>query len=410
MSEEIVATENLKANTLAEGKEEAHAPSGDDSSGDKSEQTGSGGKTQSPTPNSSVLLTPPVKVTTPWQSSNSRLPDNEFIKSVWEHASPKDTTATENSIRGLSDDFPSSIPHSVQEMKTDDEQPKSNQSATVALSRAPHNAHRGFQVPTSPAPMHMQGYPNHMGNQVVPARPIPASSFSLPPPAPPQPTAQSTPYSPYMHPTPNLMYGMPPNRIAPSPAPGPQMWVQGQPYGRPSPPAGMYPGQHAHAMSYPSPVAQLPPPLNKPHGGMNGNHGHHLTSPAMTHAVHMGSPAMGHVAHMGSPAMAHATPHMPGAPQHMYPGMNSPGGLGLGNNMGYGPQRPGPQMMQQSPMQAAVPNGYGMVPGGTFPPSGYGRGGMRNPSDGMPHHMPLPHPQHAPVSPASYHPSAYGRW
>ncbi|CAE7194099.1 unnamed protein product [Rhizoctonia solani] len=403
--EEIVATESPKVNDSAEVKEDAPIHSGEDSGGEKSELTGSAGKTQSPTPNSSVLLTPPVKVTTPWQSSNSRLPDNEFIKSVWQHTSPKDTTATENSIRGLSDDFPSSIPHSVQEMKAEDEEPKSSQPTVSAPSRVPHNAHRAFQVPTSPAPMHMQTYPNHMGNQVVPVRPIPISTFSLPPPAPPQPTAQPTPYSPYMHPTANLMYGMPPNRIAPSPAPGPQMWVQGQPYGRPSPPAGMYPGQQGHAMSYPSPVAQLPQQLNKPHGGMNG---HHLASPAMSHAMHMGSPAMGQVAHMGSPAMSSAVPHMPG-PQHMYPGMTSPGGLGLGNNMGYGAQRPGPQMMQQSPMQAAVPNGYPMVPGGPYPPAGYGRG-MRNPSDGMPHHMAVPHPQHAPVSPAAYHPNAYGRW
>ncbi|KAG8733726.1 hypothetical protein FRC11_003342 [Ceratobasidium sp. 423] len=404
--EEIVVTESPQVNNSAEIKDiDAPVHSGEGSSGDKSEPMESGGK--SPTPNSSVLLTPPVKVTTPWQASNSRLPDSEYIKSVWQHTSPKDAVATENSLRGLSDEFPSSIPHSVQEMKTEDEEPKSSQPTTSAPSRVPHNAHRAFQVPTSPAPMHMPGYPNHMGNQIVPVRPVPAS-FSLPPPAPPQAAVQPTPYSPYVHPTPTLMYGMPPNRIAPSPAPGPQMWVQGQPYGRPSPPAGMYPGQQGHPMSYPSPVAQLPPPLNKP-GGMNGNHGHHLSSPAMSHAVHMGSPAMGHVAHMGSPAMAHAAAHMPGAPQHMYPGMNSPGGLGLGNNMGYG-QRPGPQMMQQSPMQAAVSNGYPMVPGGSYPPGGYGRGAMRNPADGMPHQMSVPHPQHTPVSPATYHPNAYGRW
>ncbi|KAJ1310352.1 hypothetical protein OPQ81_007090 [Rhizoctonia solani] len=406
--DEIAVTQSPQVNGSAELKEDATVHSGEDSSGDKTEPTGSGGK--SPTPNSSVLLTPPVKVTTPWQSSNSRLPDNEFIKSVWQHTPPKDAAATENSLHGLSDDFPASIPHSVQEMKTDEE-PRSTQPATSAPSRVPHNAHRAFQVPTSPAPMPMQGYPNHMGNQAVPGRSIPVSSFSLPPPAPPQPMAQPTPYSPYVHPTPpTLMYGMPPNRIVPSPAPGPQMWVQGQPYGRPSPPTGMYHAQQAHAMTYPSPVAQLPPPLNKSHGGMNGNHGHHLSSPAMSHAVHMGSPAMGHVAHMGSPAMAHAAPHMPGAPQHMYPGMNSPGGLGLGNNMVYGVQRPGPQMMQQSPMQAAMSNGYPMAPGGPYPPGGYGRGAMRNPSDGMPHHMPVPHPQHAPVSPATYHPNAYNRW
>ncbi|CUA72301.1 Cell surface glycoprotein 1 [Rhizoctonia solani] len=404
---EIVVAESPKVSNSAEVREDAPAHSGEDSSGEKSEQMGSGGKTQSPTPNSSVLLTPPVKVTPPWQSSNSRLPDNEFIKSVW-HAPPKDAAATENSLRGLTDDFPSSIPHSVQEMKTEDEEPKPSQPTAPAPSRVPHNAHRTFQVPTSPAPMHMQIYANHMGNQAVPVRPIPVSNFSLPPPAPPQSTAQPTPYSPYVHPTPTLMYGMPPNRIAPSPAPGPPMWVQGQPYGRPSPPAGMYPGQQGHAMSYPSPVTQLPPPLNKPHGGMNGNHGHHLASPAMSHAMHMGSPAMGQVAHMGSPAMPSAVPHMPG-PQHMYPSMTSPGGLGLGNNMGYGAQRPGPQMMQQSPMQAAVPNGYPMVPGGSYPPGGYGRGAMRNPSEGMPHHMPV-HPQHAPVSPATYHQNAYGRW
>ncbi|CAE6433409.1 unnamed protein product [Rhizoctonia solani] len=409
--EEAAVSERPKANDSAELKEEVPTNSGEDSNGEKSEATGSGGKTQSPTPNSSVLLTPPVKVTTPWQESNSRLPENEFIKSVWQHSSPKDATAAENSLRDLSDDFPSSIPHSVQEMKTESEEPKSSQPTTSGQSRVTHNVHRPFQVPTSPAPMHMQGYPNHMGNQAVPARPIPVASFSLPPPAPPQAATQPTPYSPYMHPSaPTLIYGMPPNRIAPSPAPGPQMWVQGQPYGRPSPPAGMYPPQQGHAMTYPSPVAQLPPPLNKPHG-MNGNHGHHhLSSPAMSHAVHMGSPAMGQMAHMGSPAMTHASPHMPGATQHMYPGMNSPGGLGLGNNMGYGAQRPGPQMMQQSPMPTGVPNGYPMVPGGSYPPGGYGRGAMRTPSDGMPHHMPLPHQQHTPVSPATYHPSAYGRW
>ncbi|CAE6530232.1 unnamed protein product [Rhizoctonia solani] len=408
--EEIAVTESPQVNNSAEIKGvDASVHSGEDSSGDKSEPMGSGGKTQSPTPNSSVLLTPPIKVTTPWQAPNSRLPDSEYIKSVWQHTSPKDAAATENSLRGLSDEFPSSIPHSVQEMKTEEEEPKSSQPAASAPSRVPHNAHRAFQVPTSPASMHMSGYPSHMGNQVVPVRPIPAAPFSLPPPAPPQAAVQPTPYSPYVHPTPPTLMYMPPNRIAPSPAPGPQMWVQGQPYGRPSPPAGMYPGQQGHAMSYSSPVAQLPPPLNKP-GGMNGNHGHHLASPAMSHAVHMGSPAMGHVPHMGSPAMAHAVPHMPGAPQHMYPGMNSPGGLGLGNNMGYGVQRPGPQMMQQPSMQAAVANGYPMVPGGSYPPGGYGRGAMRNPSDGMPHQMPVPHPQHTPVSPATYHPNAYGRW
>lgn len=377
------------------------------------ERTISGDKaTQSPTPNSSVLLTPPVKVTTPWQTSNSRLPDADYLKSVWQHASPKEAAATENSLRGLADDFPSSIPHSVQEMKAEDDEPKSDQPATSVPSRMPqHNAHRAFQqVPTSPAPMHMHGYPNHMPNQVVPPRPIPVTSFSLPPPAPPQVTTQPTPYSPYVHPTPpSLMYSMPPSRIAPSPAPGGQMWVQGQAYGRPSPPAAMYSAQQAHAMSYPSPVSQLPPPLVKQHGGINGNHGPHpLSSPAMSHAMHMGSPAMAHVAHMGSPALAHASPHMPGGPQHMYPGMGSPGGLGLGANMPYGAQRPTPQMMQQSPMQGPVANGYPMVPNGSYGPAGYGRG-MRTPSDGMPHHMPPPHPQHAPVSPGAYHPNAYGR-
>ncbi|CAE6418255.1 unnamed protein product [Rhizoctonia solani] len=409
--EEIAASESPKANESVELKEsDVPTNPGDDSNGEKSEVTGSGGKTQSPTPNSSVLLTPPVKATTPWQASNARLPDNEFIKSVWQHTSPKDAAIAENSLRDLSDDFPSSIPHSVQEMKTEGEEHKPSQPPASGQPRVSHNVHRPFQVPTSPASIHMQGYPNHMGNQVVAARPVPVASFSLPPPAPPQAATQPTPYSPYVHPTaPTLIYGMPPNRIAPSPAPGPQMWVQGQPYGRPSPPAGMYPPQQGHAMTYPSPVAQLPPPLNKPHG-MNGNHGHHhLPSPAMSHAVHMGSPAMGQMAHMGSPAMAHASPHMPGA-QHMYPGMNSPGGPGLGNNMGYGAQRPGPQMMQQSPMPTGVLNGYPMVPGASYPPGGYGRGAMRTPSDGMPHHMPMPHQQHTPVSPATYHPNAYPRW
>ncbi|ELU44642.1 hypothetical protein AG1IA_01329 [Rhizoctonia solani AG-1 IA] len=408
---EEVTSESPKVDDSVELKEsDVPIHSGDDSNGEKSEATGSGGKTQSPTPNSSVLLTPPVKVATAWQAPNGRLPDSEFIKSMWQHTSSKDDAAGENSLRDLSDDFPSSIPHSVQEMKTEDEEPKPSQPTTAGQPRMPHNVHRPFQVPTSPAPMHMQAYPNHMVNQAVPARPIPAASFSLPPPAPPQAVTQPTPYSPYVHPAPpTLIYSMPPNRIAPSPAPGPQMWVQGQPYGRPSPPAGMYPPQQGHAMTYPSPVTQLPPPLNKPHG-VNGNHGHHhLSSPAMSHAVHMGSPAMGQMAHMGSPAMAHASPHMPGPPQHMYPGMGSPGGLGLGNNMGYPGQRPGPQMMQQSPMPTGIPNGYPMVPPGSFPPGGYGRGAMRTPSDGMPHHMPMPHQQHTPVSPATYHPNAYGR-
>jgi hypothetical protein len=358
------------------------------------------------------LLTPPVKGTTPWQTSNSRLPDTEYLKSVWQHASPKEAPAAENSLRGLADDFPSAIPHSVQEMKAEDEEHKSGQPTTFAPSRIPHNAHRAFQQVPSPAPMNMQGYPSHMTSQAVPSRPIPVSSFSLPPPAP-QITTQPTPYSPYVHPTPPaLMYSMPPSRIAPSPAPGgPQMWVQGQAYGRPSPPAGMYPQQQqGHAMSYPSPVSQLPPPLSKQHGGMNGNHGHHpMSSPALSHAMHMGSPAMVHVGHMGSPALTHAAPHMPGGPQHMYSGMSPSGGLGLATNMGYGAQRPTPQMMQQPPMQAPLPNGYPIVPGGSYAPAGYGRGAMRTPSDGMPHHMPLPHPQHAPVSPGTYHPNAYGR-
>lgn len=365
--------------------------------------------TQSPTPNSSVLLTPPVKVSTPWQASNSRLPDADFIKSVWQHASPKEGAMTENSLRGLADDFPSSIPHSVQEMKGDDESKPTREPAATMPARIPHNAHRAFQqVPTSPVPMHMPNYPNanHMSsNQNVPPRPMPVS-FSLPPPAPPQATSQPSPYAPYAHPTaPALMYTIPPSRIAPSPAPGgPQMWMQTQGYGRPSPPAGMYPTQHGHNVPYPGSVAQMAPALSKSQGGMNGNHGHHpMTSPSMSHPMHMGSPAMGHVGHMGSPALGHTTPHMAAGPQHMYPGMNSPGGLGMGGGMPYGAQRPTPAMMQQPPLA----NSYGMPPGGPFNP-GYGRGNLRSPVDGMPLHMAVPHPQHAPMSPGAYHPAPNG--
>lgn len=299
-------------------------------------------------------------------------------------------------------------------MKLEDGEPKPSREPTASAPiRTPHNAHRAFQqVPSSPAPMHMSGYPHHPApNQAGPSRPIPMPSFSLPPPAPPQVTSQPSPYSPYVHPTPpTLMYTIPPSRIAPSPAPGPQMWVQGQAYGRPSPPAGMYPAQHGHNMAYPSPASQMPPPMSKPQGGINGNHGHHpMSSPAMTHPMHMGSPAMSHVGHMGSPALGHATVHMPGGPQPMYPGMNSPGGMGMGPNMPYGAQRPTPTMMQQSPMQAPLPNGYSMAPGGAYPPAGYGRGVIRSPADNMPHHMSVPHLQHAPMSPGTYHPNAYAR-
>ncbi|KAG8697630.1 hypothetical protein FRC09_007744 [Ceratobasidium sp. 395] len=214
-----------------------------DISGDKT--------TQSPTPNSSVLLTPPAKATPPWQSSNQRLSDADFIKSVWQHTPPKDGGTTENSLRGLTDDFPSSIPHSVQEMKADEETKPIREPPTANLPvRAPHNAHRGFQhVPTSPIPMYMPNYmgTNHLAPQAGPSRPMP--SFSLPPPAPPQVTAQPSPYAPYVHPTPpTLIYPIPPSRIAPSPAPGGPMWMQNQGYGRPSPPAGMYPGQPGHNM------------------------------------------------------------------------------------------------------------------------------------------------------------------
>ncbi|KAG9126915.1 hypothetical protein FRC07_001421 [Ceratobasidium sp. 392] len=370
--------------------------------------------TQSATPNSSVIQTPPAKATPPWQSSNPRLPDADFIKSVWQHASPKDGTATENSLRGLADDFPSSIPHSVQEMKADEVKPNRESTSALQPGRVPHNAHRAFQqVPTSPVPMHILNYPNanHLSpGQAGPSRPMPMSSFSLPPPAPPQVTAQPSPFAPYVHPTPpNLMYAIPPSRIAPSPAPGgPQMWMQNQGYGRPSPPTGMYPGQPGHNIPYVPPVPQLPPSMSKPQVTINGNHGHHhMSNPGMPHPMHMTSPAMSHVGHMGSPALAHATPHMPGGPQHMYPGMGSPGGMGMGGNMPYGAQRPA-AMMQQSPMQAPLPNGYGMSPSGSFGPNGYGRPNVRSPADGMPHHMTVPHPQHAPMSPGTYHPAANG--
>ncbi|KAG8710858.1 hypothetical protein FRC08_016628 [Ceratobasidium sp. 394] len=369
--------------------------------------------TQSPTPNSSVLLTPPVKATPSWQSSNPRLPDADFIKSVWQHTSPKDGAATENSLRGLADDFPSSIPHSVQEMKADEEVKPSRESTIALPARAPHNAHRAFQhVPTSPIPMHMSGYSsvNHLPpGQAGPSRPMPISAFSLPPPAPPQVTAQPSPYAPYVHPTPPaLMYTMPPSRIAPSPAPGgPPMWMQNPGYGRPSPPAGMYPPQPGPNMGYAPPVSQLPPSMSKPQVAINGNH-HPMSNPAMQHPMHMTSPGMGHVGHMGSPALAHAAPLMPGAPQHVYPGMNSPGGMGMGGNVPYGVQRPTPTMIQQPPMSAPLPNGYGMSPGGSFGPNGYGRANVRSPADGMPHHMTVPHPQHAPMSPGTYHPAPNG--
>ncbi|QRW14758.1 cell surface glycoprotein 1 [Ceratobasidium sp. AG-Ba] len=370
--------------------------------------------TQSPTPNSSILLTPPAKPTPPWQSSNSRLPDADFIKSVWQHTSTKEGTA-ENSIRGLPDDFPSSIPHSVQEMKSDEE-PKSTREPTVTApsTRPPHNAHRGFQqVPTSPIPMQVPpSYPNvnHLSpGQGGPSRPMAINSFSLPPPAPAQITAQPSPYAPYGHPAPPMMYTIPPSRIAPSPAPGaPQMWMQNQGYGRPSPPAGMYPAQHGHNVPYGPSVSQMPPPMSKPQVVINGAHGHPSLNPTMSHPMHMASPAMGPIGHMTSPHLAHAAPHMPGGPQHMYPGMNSPGGMGMGANMPYGVQRPAPTMLQQSPMQGPVPNGYGMSPNGSFGPNGYGRANVRSPVDGMPHHMALPHPQHGPMSPGTYHPALNG--
>ncbi|KAG9104944.1 hypothetical protein FRC06_005011 [Ceratobasidium sp. 370] len=386
--------------------------------GDKGEQVAAGDTSadkipQSPTPNSSVLLTPPVKATPPWQSSNPRLPDADFIKSVWQHASPKDGAATENSLRGLADDFPSSIPHSVQEMKADEEAKPSRESTVTLSTRMPHNAHRAFQhVPTSPVPMQMSNYPsvNHLPpGPTGLSRPMPIASFSLPPPAPPQVTAQPSPYAPYVHPTPPaLMYTMPPSRIAPSPAPGgPPMWMQNLGYGRPSPPAGMYPPQPGPNMPYAPPVSQLPPSMSKPQVAINGNH-HPMSNPGMPHPMHMTSPAMTHVGHMGSPALAHATPLMPGGPQHMYPGMNSPGGMGMGGNVPYGAQRPAPTMMQQPPMPAPLPNGYGMSPGGSFGPNSYGRANVRSPADGVPHHMTVPHPQHAPMSPGTYHPAPNG--
>ncbi|KAG8747993.1 hypothetical protein FRC10_009745 [Ceratobasidium sp. 414] len=329
------------------------------------------------------------------------------------HASPKDGAATENSLRGLADDFPSSIPHSVQEMKTDEEAKPSRESTAALPTRAPHNAHRAFQhVPTSPIPMHISGYPsaNHLPpGQAGPSRPMPITSFSLPPPAPPQVTAQPSPYAPYVHPTPpTLMYTMPPSRIAPSPAPGgPPMWMQNPGYGRPSPPAGMYPPQHGPNMSYGPPISQLPPSMSKPQVAINGNH-HPMSNPAMSHPMHMTSPAMAHVGHMGSPALAHATPLMPGGPQHGYPGMSSPGGMGMGGNVPYGAQRPAPTMIQQPHMPTPLPNGYGMPPGGSFGPGGYGRANVRSPADGMPHHMTVPHPQHTPMSPGAYHPAPNG--
>ncbi|KAG8953341.1 hypothetical protein FRC04_002751 [Tulasnella sp. 424] len=297
-------------------------------------------ETPSPKSASTLLTLPLAPATTAWEESPLGFPvsplkaqaASDGLKAVWESAASAAGTSIENSLRGIVDELPPTIPTSVQEMKSDDGENKIEPGISVtavasaipdppAPKRSLQDAHRAFQiVPESPASTAKPPPYPVPPPTTVPQRPTESSQAMLPPSPymmpgqPPFPTSNGYgPRPPYGHPTPptpNMMWGQPPQYV-----PNGSLSVRQQTPGGtgPSPPLPqqMWIGQ---PQSQQTPQAQLPPPFQ---GAPQYNY---MQSPGMQQqqkpAQNMGPP-MNHLG-VGGP---HLGPHNPSSMGYANPGM-----------------------------------------------------------------------------------------
>lgn len=324
----------------------------------------------------STLLTPPLApATTAWEKSPLGFPvsplnaqaGSDGLKAVWESAASAAGTSTENSLRGIVDELPPTIPMSVQELKSDDGENKADSGIVVAVAsstvpeppapkRSLQDAHRAFQiVPESSASAAKPPPYSVPPPTTTPQRPADPNPAMLPPSPymmagqPPFPAPNGYgPRPPYGHPapqTPNMMWAQPPGQYVPngslsvrqqtpggtgpSPPLPQQMWM-GQPQSQQVPPAQLPPQfQGVPQFNYMQSPGMQPqqkatqnmgPPMN--HLGVGGPHLGMHNQPPMNYA----NPTMGqHMPPQGQ-GFPHRPPHM--TSPNLYnasPVMSSPG-------------------------------------------------------------------------------------
>lgn len=366
-------------------------------------------ETPSPKSASTLLTLPLAPTTTAWEESPLGFPvsplktqaASDGLKAVWESAASAAGTSTENSLRGIVDELPPTIPTSVQEMKSDDGENKIEPGISVTAvasvtpdppvpKRSLQDAHRAFQiVPESPASAPKPPPYPLPPPSTVPQRPTESSQAMLPPSPymmpgqPPFPTSNGYgPRPPYGHPTPptpNMMWGQPPQYVpngslsvrqqtpggtGPSPPLPQQMWI-GQPQSQQAPQAQLPPPfQGAPQFSYmqspgmqqqQKPAQNMGPPMN--HLGVGGPH----LGPHSPSSMGYANPGMGqHLPPQGQ-GFPHRPPHMTSpnlynaSPVISSPGYN-PAMSGPNRNMGRtGFELPPPATSQLYPQIQARP-------------------------------------------------------
>ncbi|KAG9049776.1 hypothetical protein FS837_009192 [Tulasnella sp. UAMH 9824] len=308
----------------------------------------------------STLLTPPLApATTAWEKSPLGFPvsplnaqgGSDGLKAVWESAASAAGTSTENSLRGIVDELPPTIPMSLQELGSGDGGNKADPEVAVAVAssavpeppapkRSLQDAHRAFQiVPKSPANATNPPPYAMLPPATTPQRPadpnpamLPPSPYMMPgqPPFPaPNGYAPRPPYSHPAPPTPNMMWAQPPNQYVPngslsvrqqtpggtgpSPPLPQQVWM-GQPQSQQVPPGQLPPQfQGVPQFNYMQSPGMQPqqkatqnmgPPMN--HLGVGGPHLGPHNQPPMNYS----NPAMGqHLPPQGQ-GFPHRPPHM----------------------------------------------------------------------------------------------------
>ncbi|KAG9040022.1 hypothetical protein FRB95_004494 [Tulasnella sp. JGI-2019a] len=348
-------------------------------------ESNSDGKTTDETPSSqsaSALLTPPsLHAATAWSNPTSgySVPSvtaevgSERIKAMWDRTA-HDGPNTENSLKGIADEFPTTIPLSIQDMKSDDGDGKRDNQGGSTSSPSP-------STQTDPPVPRRSLLDIHRAFQVVPATNKSATNF-LTPESHPQPRPSPVP-------PPQIAVSQPyvqtqPQQQQQQPQPQPTAYTMQQ-FGQTQVPGLMwgssaqYPlnGANSHRLQAPAPPVPGPsPPLAQSQQGPWPQQVQYALSPQQFAYMHqrpvahsIGPNSMNsHVVH---PNPAHS-PHIPQAP--MYPPQRQMSNQGP--PQAYSP-RPSPNMYSIGAVGA--PQGYGMPMGSSGPP---GRGGMQQARSG----------------------------
>ncbi|EJU01125.1 hypothetical protein DACRYDRAFT_108457 [Dacryopinax primogenitus] len=325
----------------------------------------------------------PASGSTPNPWGKTLLPDPEHLKAVWSH--PGTSKITENSLKGIADEFPTSLPVSVQELRSEDVDVPSVKNAdelpTPAVAEPParpsfFDPHKSFQqVPIQPA---------SSTSRFVPPPPVNYSGSGL---------HSSSPYSGLGTVASARPAAAPLGGVRPFPSYAPIV-----PGHSPSPPI-MYPAANAYAMVSPQTISpNMPQRIWVPPQGSPAT-SYVTTSTQYTPGM-MPYGAAGTVGAVGRPYQA------------MAPGSKAPGGdrplllhnprLNLANPMGthVSPPFAGMGNMEQMPgfsppVPHALPQAHvGFPPHQANPPQqmytvpiGGGRGAVRNTYDG---YQPVP--------------------